>query len=65
MNAVYLLLCAFALLPRSAPAQQFQGVPPPAAGRSALPAKPVSGPELLSELRKAGYVIYFRHTSTD
>lgn len=46
-------------------AQQFQGVPPPAPGRSALPAKPVSGPDLLAELRKGGYVIYFRHTSTD
>lgn len=46
-------------------AQQFEGVPPPAAGRSALPAKPISGGELLSEVRKGGYVIYFRHTSTD
>jgi hypothetical protein len=42
-----------------------QGVPPPAAGRSALPAKPLSSPELLAELRKGGYVVYFRHTSTD
>jgi hypothetical protein len=49
----------------SSNAQQIQGVPPPAPGRSALPAKPVPGPELLSELRKGGYVIYFRHTSTD
>jgi hypothetical protein len=48
-----------------APAQQFQPVPPPAAGRSALPARPLAGIELLSELRKGGYVIYFRHTSTD
>jgi len=46
-------------------AQQFQPVPPPAAGRSALPAKPLSGAGLLAELRKGGYVIYFRHTSTD
>jgi hypothetical protein len=46
-------------------AQQFPPVPPPAAGRSALPAKVISGPELLSELRNGGYVIYFRHTSTD
>ena len=50
---------------QAAVAQQFPGVPPPAPGRSALPAKPVSGGELLSELRKGGYVIYFRHTSTD
>ena len=48
-----------------AAAQQFQPVPPPAAGRSALPVRPLFGPELLAELRKGGYVIYFRHTSTD
>jgi hypothetical protein len=42
-----------------------QAVPPPAAGRSALPASPVPGSQLLAELRKGGYVIYFRHTSTD
>ena len=59
-----LVLCA-ALLCAEASAQQFQGVPPPAAGRSALPGKPVSGPELLTELRTGGYVIYLRHTSTD
>lgn len=53
------LACAGAL------AQQFPPVPPPAPGRSALPAKPISGGELLSELRRGGYVIYFRHTSTD
>ncbi|MGH8620545.1 MAG: histidine phosphatase family protein [Burkholderiales bacterium] len=45
--------------------QRFQPVPPPAAGRSALPVKAMSGPGLLSELRQGGYVIYFRHTSTD
>jgi hypothetical protein len=48
-----------------AAAQQFQPVPPPASGRSALPATPVSGQRLLSKLRKGGNVIYFRHTSTD
>jgi hypothetical protein len=48
-----------------APAQEFQPVPPPAAGRSAQPSKSVSGPELLAGLRKGGHVIYFRHTSTD
>ena len=53
------------LLPAAALSQQFQQVPPPAAGRSALPATPMSGQQLLSELRKGGYVIYFRHTSTD
>jgi hypothetical protein len=49
----------------AAPAQQFQEVPLPAKGRSALPAQSISGPALLAELRKGGYVIYFRHTSTD
>jgi histidine phosphatase superfamily protein (branch 1) len=51
------------LLP--APAQQFPPAPPPAAGRSALPVKALPGTALLAELRKGGYVIYFRHTSTD
>ena len=36
-----------------------------APGRSALPAKAIAPAELLSELRKGGYVLYFRHTSTD
>jgi histidine phosphatase superfamily protein (branch 1) len=44
---------------------QFQEIPPAAAGRSALPARPLSGPDLLAELRNGGYIIYFRHTSTD
>ena len=61
--------CALAFitwtLAAPAAAQQFPPVPPPAAGRSTLPATPMSGQQLLSELRKGGYVIYFRHTSTD
>jgi hypothetical protein len=59
-----LVLCA-GLACAAASAQQFQGVPPPAPGRSALPAKPPPHAELLAELRKGGYIIYFRHTSTD
>ena len=59
-----LALCA-ELAGTAASAQQFQGVPPPAAGRSALPGKVLPAAQLLSELRKGGYVIYFRHTSTD
>lgn len=62
-NAVLVLWAGLACAAPSA--QQFQGVPPPASGRSALPATPLSGQQLLSELRKGGYVIYFRHTSTD
>lgn len=49
----------------AAASAQFQEVPPPAAARSALPAKPISGSDLLTELRKGGYIIFFRHTSTD
>ena len=64
LYAAALALISWTLVP-VASAQQFQGVPPPAPGRSALPAKPVSGPELLAGLRKGGYIIYFRHTSTD
>lgn len=55
------LTCAALSWP--APAQVT--VPPPAAGRSAVPARPISGPELLADLRKGGYVVYIRHTSTD
>jgi len=65
MKTVHLLAVVAVLLAGPAPAQPFQGVPPPASGRSALPAKAMAGPELLAELRKGGYVIYFRHTSTD
>ena len=65
VKPVHWLVWVAALLAAPVPAQQFEGVPPPARGRSALPAKPVGGPGLLSELRKGGYVIYFRHTSTD
>lgn len=44
---------------------QFEAPPKPATGRNANPARVLSSPALLSELRKGGYVIYFRHTSTD
>ena len=49
----------------AASAQRFQPAPAPAPGRSALPAKPIAPAELLPVLRKGGYVLYFRHTSTD
>ena len=61
MIRVLLSLCAAALISTAAA----QPVPAPAAGRSSLPAKPLANPELLAELRKGGYVIYFRHASTD
>lgn len=56
-------LCFAAAAPALQPA--LQGVPPPAPGRSALPAKTVSPDALLSALRIGGYVLYFRHTATD
>jgi hypothetical protein len=59
------LALAAGLESAGASAQPSQTVPPPAAGRSALPSKPLSGTALLAELRTGGYVIYFRHTSTD
>lgn len=64
MRYAALVLCV-GLTYAAASAQQFQPAPSAAPGRSALPAKPLFGPELLSELRMGGYVIYFRHTSTD
>ncbi len=47
------------------PAPQFQAVPVPAPGRTSQPTRIIPKAELLSELRKGGYIIYFRHTSTD
>ena len=43
-------------------APQFAPVPPPAAGRSATPAKEIPGPALLAELKRGGYTIFFRKT---
>ncbi len=42
-----------------------QAVPAPATGRTSLPSKPVPHDRLLAELRKGGYILYFRHASTD
>jgi hypothetical protein len=67
----YLFLLCFLLFPstQSTFAQtaspQFAPVPPPAPGRSATPAKEIPGPALLAELKRGGYTIFFRHTSTD
>ena len=66
-----MFLCLFFVAPPwpSAAAQstapQFAAVPPPAQGRSSLPAKDIPGPALLAELQRGGYTIFFRHTSTD
>jgi len=42
-----------------------QTAPKPEAERSSLPARTLLPAELLSELRKGGYVLYFRHAATD
>jgi len=38
---------------------------PAAPERSSLPSRELPPAELLAELRKGGYILYFRHTSTD
>lgn len=38
---------------------------PPPAPRSSAPARKLAPGELVTELKRGGYVIYFRHTSTD
>jgi phosphohistidine phosphatase SixA len=60
---VRILLAALAFL-GAIPAEA-QDAAAPAGARSALPAGNLEGPQLLAELRKAGYVLYFRHASTD
>jgi phosphohistidine phosphatase SixA len=59
------MLFACTLAATASLAAPFEPVPPPAAGRSSQPEKAMRGADLLAELRKGGYVIYFRHTSTD
>lgn len=67
----YLFLLCFLLFPSTqitfaqTAAPQFASVPPPAPGRSATPAKEIPGSALLAELKRGGYTIFFRHTSTD
>ena len=67
----YLFLLYFLLLLpwQSASAQstapQFAPVPPPAPGRSAAPVAEIPGPALLAALKRGGYTLYLRHTSTD
>jgi hypothetical protein len=67
-SSLYSFALAAALffgVPAHALSPALQGVPPPAPGRSSLPAKSVPSGELVSELRKGGYILYFRHMSTD
>ena len=46
-------------------APRFAPAPPPAPGRSSTPAKELPGAALVATLKKGGYTLYFRHTSTD
>jgi phosphohistidine phosphatase SixA len=68
-NRLFLLLFLISLPWQSTAAQstapQFAAVPPPAPGRSSTPTKEFPGPVLVAELRRGGYTIFFRHTSTD
>jgi len=47
------------------PQPEIQAVPAAAPARSSTPGRPITGTQLLAELRKGGYVLYLRHTSTD
>ena len=70
-NRNYLFLLYFLILfatnaaPVQSPSPQFTAVPPPAPGRSSAPVKELPGPALLAELKRGGYTIFLRHTSTD
>ena len=63
MNGIRFALALAALL-LCAPAWA-QTAPKAGEQRSSLPSRELPPAELLSELRKGGYVLYFRHTSTD
>jgi phosphohistidine phosphatase SixA len=54
LTGVLLCLSAWAQVPARAPAE-----------RSSLPAREAAPAEVLSELRKGGYILYFRHAATD
>lgn len=62
------LAAAFCLLIHGAFAQSgsdLGAVPPPPPGRSSAPARPLAAAGVVAELRKGGYVLYFRHAATD
>jgi phosphohistidine phosphatase SixA len=60
IRIVFALLSLCAALPAWA-----QETASPAPTRSALPARELGAKELLADLRKGGYVLYFRHAATD
>jgi phosphohistidine phosphatase SixA len=62
LNRVLFAALAALLLATPARAQESAKAPP---ARSALPAGDLAPAELLSALRKGGYILYFRHAATD
>jgi len=62
MNRIRIAFALAALLCAPAGAQTAVQAP---AERSSLPSRELPPAELLAELRKGGYILYFRHTSTD
>jgi hypothetical protein len=48
-----------------APPARAQDTAPIASAESSAPASTLQGAELVSALRRGGYVVYFRHTATD
>lgn len=66
------LIAALACLALTAPPGAAQSVPdpdvsqiPPPAARSSEPARKLTPAQIVAELKRGGYVIYLRHTSTD
>ena len=61
----FLIITCGRLVSAQSASPQFAPVPPPAPGRSSTPAKNIPGPVLLAELKRGGYTLFLRHTSTD
>ena len=71
-NVAFILHAALACAALAASAAAAQTVPdpdaaqmPPPAPRSSAPVRKLAPLEIVAELKRGGYVIYFRHTSTD
>src|SRR6202521_4503095 len=67
MSRALVALALFALLPPAAAQQRSDSlaVVPPTPPRSSEPREAFSPGALVAELRKGGYVLYFRHAATD
>jgi len=71
-NVAFILYAALACAALAASAAAAQTVPdpdaaqmPPPAPRSSEPVRKLTPVEIVAELKRGGYVLYFRHTSTD